>query len=87
VVDLSGNHPSVLGGYISDADLARQLRRSVRPLQRLAARRLGPPRTKIRRLIFYPEFLGWFLLALANLRLVDHDLVAVLNAIDLNFPE
>ena len=34
-----------------------------------------------------PKFLGWFLLALANLSSVDHDIVAVLNAIDPNFPE
>jgi hypothetical protein len=45
--------PSVLDGYISEADLARQLNRSVRTLQRLAARRLGPPRTMVGRLIFY----------------------------------
>ena len=53
MVDLSDSAPSVLDGYISEADLARQLNRSVRTLQRLAARRLGPPRTKIGRLIFY----------------------------------
>ena len=53
MVDLSDSAPSVLDGYISEADLARQLHRSVRTLQRLAARRLGPPRTKIGRLIFY----------------------------------
>jgi hypothetical protein len=45
--------PSILDGYISEAELALQLKRSVRTLQRLAARRLGPPRTKIGRLIFY----------------------------------
>jgi hypothetical protein len=49
----SDSIPSVLDGYISEADLARQLNRSVRTLQRLVARRLGPPRTKIGRLIFY----------------------------------
>ncbi len=43
----------MLAGYISETDLARQLNRSVRTLQRLAARRLGPPRTKVGRLIFY----------------------------------
>ena len=53
MVDLSDSAPSVLDGYISEANLARQLNRSVRTLQRLAARRLGPPRTKIGRLIFY----------------------------------
>jgi hypothetical protein len=45
--------PSVLAGYISEDDLARQLNRSVRTLQRMDARRLGPPRTKVGRLIFY----------------------------------
>jgi len=44
---------SVLEGYIRESDLARQLNRSVRTLQRLAALRLGPPRTKIGRLVFY----------------------------------
>ena len=53
MVDLSDTIPSVLDGYIGEADLARQLHRSVRTLQRHAARRLGPPRTKIGRLIFY----------------------------------
>lgn len=45
--------PSVLEGYIREADLAKQLNRSVRTLQRLAARRLGPPRIKISRSVFY----------------------------------
>jgi len=53
VGDSSDPAPSVLDGYISEADLARQLNRSVRTLQRLAARRLGPPRIKVGRLIFY----------------------------------
>jgi hypothetical protein len=53
VGDLSGSSHSVLDGYVSEADLARQLNRSVRTLQRLAARQLGPPRTKIGRLVFY----------------------------------
>jgi hypothetical protein len=44
---------SVLDGYIRQVDLARQLSMSVRTLQRLAARRLGPPRTKVGRLIVY----------------------------------
>lgn len=51
--DSSYPAPSILDGYISEADLARQLNRSVRTLQRLAARRLGPPRTIVGRLIFY----------------------------------
>jgi hypothetical protein len=51
--DSSDPAPSILDGYISEADLARQLNRSVRTLQRLAARRLGPPRTVVGRLIFY----------------------------------
>jgi|SRR6516164_221671 hypothetical protein len=45
--------PSVLEGYITKADLARQLNRSVRTLQGLAARRVAPPGTKMRQLIFY----------------------------------
>ena len=45
--------PSVLEGYVSESDLARQLNRSVRTLQRLAARRAGPPRIKIGRLVYY----------------------------------
>jgi hypothetical protein len=49
----SNSAGSVLDGYISETDLARRLNRSVRTLQRLAARRRGPPRTKIGRLIFY----------------------------------
>ena len=51
--DPSNSAVSVLDGYISETDLARQLNRSVRTLQRLAARRLGPPRIKIGRLVFY----------------------------------
>jgi hypothetical protein len=53
VDDLSDSAPSVLEGYITETDLARQLKRSVRTLQRLAARQSGPPRIKIGRLIFY----------------------------------
>jgi len=53
VGDLSDSTPSVLDGYIRESDLARQLNRSVRTLQRLAARRLGPPRIKVGRLVFY----------------------------------
>jgi hypothetical protein len=49
----SAPSPSVLEAYISETDLARQLKRSVRTLQRLAARQSGPPRIKIGRLIFY----------------------------------
>jgi hypothetical protein len=49
----SDSSPSVLDGHISEADLARQLNRSVRTLQRLASRQLGPPRTKVGRLILY----------------------------------
>jgi hypothetical protein len=47
VGDLSDSAPSVLEGYIRETDLARQLNRSVRTLQRLAVRRSGPPRIKI----------------------------------------
>jgi predicted DNA-binding transcriptional regulator AlpA len=45
--------PSVLEGFISESDLARQLHRSVRTLQRLAATRSGPPRIKIGRSVYY----------------------------------
>src|SRR5271157_1373205 len=34
-----------------------------------------------------PEPLGWFLLALADLTSVNHDVIAVLNAIDPNLPK
>jgi hypothetical protein len=53
VSDLSDSvaAPSVLEGYISETDLARQLNRSVRTLQRLAARQSGPPGIKIGRLM------------------------------------
>ena len=53
--DLSGSAPapSVLEGFISESDLARQLHRSVRTLQRLAATRSGPPRIKIGRSVYY----------------------------------
>jgi len=51
VDDLSDSAPSVVEGYITEIDLARQLKRSVRTLQRLAARQSGPPRIKISRLI------------------------------------
>jgi hypothetical protein len=53
VGDLSDSAPSVLEGFIRKTDLARQLNRSVRTLQRLAARRSGPPRIKVGRLIFF----------------------------------
>jgi hypothetical protein len=55
VVDLSDSAPapSVLEGYISETDLARQLHRSVRTLQRLAATRSGPPRVKLGRSVYY----------------------------------
>jgi len=53
VVPPSDSAPSVLDGCISEAELARQLHRFVRTLQRLAARRLGPPRTRIGRVIYY----------------------------------
>jgi hypothetical protein len=53
VGDLSDSVPSVLEGYISETDLARQLHRSVRTLQRLAATLSGPPRTKIGRSVYY----------------------------------
>jgi predicted DNA-binding transcriptional regulator AlpA len=53
VGDALNSGPSVLEGYIREADLAKQLRRSVRTLQRLTARRLGPPRIKIGRSVYY----------------------------------
>jgi hypothetical protein len=62
VGDLSDSAPSVLEGFIRETDLARQLNRSVRTLQHLAARRSGPPRIKIGRLIFYriDSVRAWF---------------------------
>ena len=44
---------SVLEGYITKPDLAAQLQKSTRTLDRLERQRLGPPRTKIGRLILY----------------------------------
>ena len=49
----SGPAPSVLDGYITEAELARQLNCSVRTLQRFAEKGEGPPRTRIGRLIYY----------------------------------
>lgn len=44
---------SVLEGYISKPELAAQLQKSTRTLDRLERQRIGPPRTKIGRLILY----------------------------------
>lgn len=52
MVDLSDPAPSVLDGYISEADLARQLNRSLRSPQCLAAA-LAPLTKKIGCLVFY----------------------------------
>jgi len=53
VGNFSGSAPSVLDGYITEAELARQLNCSVRTVQRLAERGEGPPRTRIGRHIYY----------------------------------
>jgi excisionase family DNA binding protein len=53
VVNLSGPAPSVLEGYLTEAELARQLNCSVRTLQRLAEKGEGPPRTRFGRFIYY----------------------------------
>jgi hypothetical protein len=45
--------PSVLEGYISETNLARQLNRSVGALQRLPASQSAPSRIKIGRVAFY----------------------------------
>jgi hypothetical protein len=52
-VDLSGSAPSLLEGFIGESDLARQLHRSGRALQHLAATRSGPPRIKIGRSVYH----------------------------------
>jgi predicted DNA-binding transcriptional regulator AlpA len=44
---------SVLEGYISKPELAAQLQKSTRTLDRLERQRIGPPRTKVGRLILY----------------------------------
>lgn len=49
----SGPAPSVLDGYITEAELADQLNCSVRTVQRLAEKGEGPPRTRIGRHIYY----------------------------------
>jgi len=53
VGNFSGPAPSVLDGYITEAELARQLNCSVRTVQRLAEKGEGPPRTRIGRHIYY----------------------------------
>jgi predicted DNA-binding transcriptional regulator AlpA len=44
---------SVLEGYVSKPELAAQLQKSTRTLDRLERQRIGPPRTVIGRLILY----------------------------------
>jgi len=44
---------SVLEGYVTKSELAQQLRKSTRTLDRLERQRVGPPRTKIGRSILY----------------------------------
>jgi predicted DNA-binding transcriptional regulator AlpA len=44
---------TVLEGYLTKPELAAQLRKSPRTLDRLERLRIGPPRTKIGRLILY----------------------------------
>jgi len=43
----------VLEGYVTKPELAQQLRKSTRTLDRLERQRVGPPRTKIGRSILY----------------------------------
>ena len=43
----------MLDGYITEAELARQLNCSVRTVQRLAEKGESPPRTRIGRHIYY----------------------------------
>jgi hypothetical protein len=46
---------SILAGYISEADLAAQLNKSVRTLQIWRQQRKGPPWIQIGQTIHYPE--------------------------------
>lgn len=46
---------SILAGFLSEADLASQLDKSVRALQSWRTKRTGPPWTKIGCNVFYSE--------------------------------
>jgi len=54
---LTNNTTSIHGNYYTREDLARELNRSTRTLDRWHVQRIGPPRTKLRRskLIFYKK--------------------------------
>lgn len=43
----------ILDGYLTEQDLARQLGKSTRTIQRWAALRIGPPRTLIGQTVYY----------------------------------
>ena len=44
---------SVLEGYLTKPELAKELNKSIRTLDRLERQRIGPPRTRIGRSILY----------------------------------
>jgi hypothetical protein len=46
---------SILAGYLSESDLAAQLKKTVRSLQSWRTKRTGPPWTKIGCNVFYSE--------------------------------
>ena len=73
VENASRKSPSVLDGYITEAELARQLNCSVRTVQRLAERDYGPPRTRVGRSIYYHcgHFREWLLKQEENREPVD----------------
>ena len=49
----SANSP--LNEYLTKDELARELRRSTRTLDRWHTRRVGPPRTRVQKLILYKK--------------------------------
>ena len=48
-----GGEVTVLDGFLTEAQLAKQLRRTQRTLQRWHVSRIGPPRIELGRLILY----------------------------------
>jgi len=49
------NTHSPLNDYLTKDELARELRRSTRTLDRWHTRRVGPPRTRAQKLILYKK--------------------------------
>ena len=55
------NTHSPLNDYLTKDELARELRRSTRTLDRWHTRRVGPPRTRAQKLILYKKGSSGFL--------------------------